>query len=147
MRSGLIHRPRWEIDTILEGLVGEDVRVAAAAFAPPMPNGKSRGSFIPANKLILPDNSSAEGLPVYFEGRLWMFARQIGVVHALLGPPVNPDKSVDGIICFRGNTAVILRGPATVELAFPFKIERLPRDGGNYWNDLQFPNAQFILPI
>src|ERR1041384_5594887 len=141
MRSGLIHRPRWEIDTILQGLVGEEVRVAAAAFAPPMPNGKSRGSFIPANKLILPDNSSAEGLPVYFEGRLCMFARQIGVVHALLGPPDNPGKSVDGIICFRGSTAVILRGPATVELAFPFRVERLPRGDSNYVKDLQVLNA------
>ena len=55
------------------------------------------------------------------------------------------EGSSEGIVYFRGSTAVILTGPATLELAFPFSVERLPRDCADYWNDLRIPCAQFVL--
>ena len=142
----MTERPAWEIDRVLSALVGEEVRVGAAAFAPPKSNGEWHPG-LPVNQLILPDNSCASGLPVFFEGRLCRFVREIGVVSVVLGAPANSEKSVEGVICFRGVTAVILRGPAVVELSFPFTVEKLPRDVVNYWNDLKFPRVQFMLPI
>ena len=142
----MMKRPEWEIDRVLAALVGEEVRVGASGFAPPKSNGEWQ-RCIPVDKLILPDNTSASGLPVHFEGRLSRFVREIGVVSVVLDAPANPEKSVEGLICFRGATAVILRGPAVVELSFPFRVEKLPRDVANYWNDLKFPRVQFTLPI
>ena len=51
------------------------------------------------------------------------------------------------LVYFRAKTAVILRGLAVVELAFPFQVERLPSDPGNYWRDLHVPCAQFEFPF
>jgi hypothetical protein len=42
---------------------------------------------------------------------------------------------------------VSLRGPAVVELAWPFQVERLPADPGSYWRDLRLPRAQFEFPF
>ena len=51
----------------------------------------------------------------------------------------------DGLLSFRGSTAVLVRGPAVVQLTFPFRVERLPADPDNYWRDLRMPRAQFEL--
>lgn len=137
-----IQRPKWEIDRQLERLVGHYVRVAAAAFTPRRFNGEPWPGPIPVADLILPDNSSVGNLPVYFEGRLEAFKRRIGVVEVLLAAPRSVDASAEGIVLFRGAPAVVLRGPALVRLAFPFRVERLPSDEDNYWRDLQIPHAQ-----
>ena len=47
----------------------------------------------------------------------------------------------------RGKAAIILRGPAVLELAFPINVERLPADPDNYWRDLRLPRAQFEFPF
>jgi hypothetical protein len=59
-----------------------------------------------------------------------------------LEPLSLPDKPAEGIVYFRGRTAVILKGPATVQLASPYFVERLPQDPDNYWRDLQEGNTQ-----
>lgn len=51
------------------------------------------------------------------------------------------------MVPFRGKTAVILRGPALVELAFPFEVEKLPQRPDNYWHDLRTSRVQFELPF
>jgi hypothetical protein len=84
---------------------------------------------------------------VFFEGRLLAFQRRIGVVFAALDAPAFPGRVADGIISFRGNMAVVLRGPATVRLAFPFRVEPVPVETGNYWEDVRTPGAQFVLPL
>ena len=78
--------------------------------------------------------------------RGWVRA-QVGVVEAWLDAPHSTTKSLDGTAYFRGSIAVILRGPALVRLAFPFKIERIPIRDENYWEDLRIPQAQFSLPL
>jgi hypothetical protein len=128
-------------------LRGQQVRVAAEAFAPSVGDGRTPVRFIAVRELVLPDNSRADGLPVYFEGSLQQFQRRIGVVHVRLGPPECPADSAEGIVHFRGRAAVILRGLAIVTLAFPFQIERVPPGPENYWLDLQLPRAQFLLPF
>lgn len=143
----LMQRPKWDVDRLLEGLAGEQVRVAAESFAPPRPNGETWPRLIPVADLILPDNSSAGSLPVYVEGRLEAFERRIGVVDVILSAPTGRGASVsEGITAFRGTTAVVLLGPARVRLAFPFVIERLPADDENYWRDLRGPRVQLELP-
>lgn len=37
--------------------------------------------------------------------------------------------------------------PAVVELAYPFRVERIPAADGNYWRDLHVPGAQFEFPF
>jgi len=136
-------RPRWEIDHTLDGLIGRDVRVAAKAVAPPSRNGDTAPLFMPVGKLFLPDNSLPGSLPVFFEGRLVRFERKIGVVAVYLDAPAILDASSEGTALFRGKLAVILHGPAVVELAFPFRVEPLPGDPDNYWRDLRAPRVQF----
>ena len=87
------------------------------------------------------------GLPVFFEGRLQRFERSIGVVLAWLDALTTHDGTAEGAVCFRGHIIVIVRGPALVELACPFQVERLPADPENYWHDLCVPRAQFELPF
>lgn len=36
---------------------------------------------------------------------------------------------------------------ATVKLAVPFKVERLPSEPDNYWSDLRLPCVQFTFPF
>src|SRR5438128_1337526 len=144
MNSEIVQRPKWQIDGILEAVVGEEIRVAAARFSPNSCNGRSQ-PWIETNNLILPDNSHVDGLAIYFEGKLNRFTRTIGVVCVVLDAVPHAEWSSEGIVYFRGSTAVILRGPATVELAFPFSVEKLPRDSANYWNDLRVLSAQFVL--
>jgi hypothetical protein len=96
--------------------------------------------------LFLPDNSQPGGLPVYFQGRLVSFERRIGVVQARLDSLPGDDHATEGFNLFRGKSAVILHGPALVELAWPFVVERLPLDAENYWRDLRVERAQLVLP-
>lgn len=139
-------RPRWAIEDQLERLVGRDVRVAAEAFAPVRWNGEPAPDFIPVRDLILPDNSQPAGTPVFFEGRLLGFERRIGVVFVTLAAPTRTEPAAPGSVAFRGGSAVILDGPAVVQLAFPFRVEPLPTDPVNYWADRRVPGAQFRLP-
>jgi hypothetical protein len=138
------HRPKWQIDEVLEGLIGQDIRVAVESFSP---SGSSPRIFVASRNLVLPDNSRVDGLPLYFEGKLHQFVREIGVVHVDLEAPASQEHCAEGIVCFRGTTAAVLRGPATVRLAHPFRVERLPADPESYWADLRFPRAQFQLPL
>ena len=129
------HRPPWEVDLRLERLRGEDVRVAAKSFSPSPCHGHAPLRLLPVRDLYLPDNSQPAGRPVFFEGRLLEFERQIGVVFVQLDAPTACAASAEGPVLFRGQAAVILRGPAVLELAFPLHIERLPSDSDNYWRD------------
>ena len=141
------HRPKWVIDQTLDRLIGEEVRVAAKSFSPPSRNGHPPLRFLPVRDLYLPDNSQPAGRPVFFEGRLLEFERQIGVVFVRLDAPAAVAASPEGAVLFRGKAAVILRGPAVLELDFPFHVERLPNDPGHYWLDLRMPRAQFEFPF
>ena len=140
-------RARWDIDRRLEMFAGQDVRVAVECFSPVRWNGEALPSFIHVRDLILPDNSVPGALPVFFEGRLLAFQRRIGVVYASLDAPASSARSAEGIVPFRGRAVVILRGPATVVLAFPFRVEPLPPDPDNYWEDLRIATAQFRLQL
>jgi hypothetical protein len=121
--------------------------VAAEAFSPARWNGELPQRFISPRELLLPDDTAVAGLPLYFEGRLQHFVRQIGVVHVFLEPPASAESLADGLVYFRGATAVILRGPAVVKLAYPFHVEKLPADEDNYWRDLRGARVQFKLPL
>ena len=147
MNTHLNHRPKWDIDHILERLLGEEIRVAGKSFAPPARPGVAPLRFIPVRDLFLPDNSQPAGRPVFLEGQLVEFERQIAVVWVRLAAPLWPASAPEGLTFFRGQAAVILRGPAVVELAFPFHVERLPNDPDNYWRDLRRPHAQFEFPF
>jgi len=143
---GLTQRPQWTIDLRLKRLLGQEVRVAAESFFPIRWNGEVLPAAIPVRDLILPDNTQPGLLPVFFEGRLRRFERRIGVVFVTLDAPV-AERSAEGMLFLRGMAAVLLRGPAVVQLAVPFRVERLPDDEANYWEDLRFPTAQFRLPF
>jgi len=147
MGTEIGERRVWHIDQVLGALVGQDVRVAAQSFCPTLKNGKAHQVFVSPRELVLADNTSARGLPLYVEGRLSRFSRQIGVVHVELDSPAFATDSVEGSTCFRGGIAVILRGPAIVRLAFPFRVEKLPRGADNYWEDIRLPRAQFKLAL
>ena len=143
MNTQMNHRPKWAIDRWLERLLGAEVRAAAKSFSLASCHDAAPLRFIPVRDLYLPDNSQPAGLPVFFEGRLLEFERQIGVVFVRLDAPALATDSPDGTVFFRGKAAVILRGPAALELAFPFHVEKLPNDPDNYWRDLHAPQAQF----
>ena len=147
MSDGPTNRPRWQIDQVLDDLMGADIRVEAKSFSPlPWTVGK-QPRLLPVGQLILPDNTPAVGFPVFFEGQLLSFERRIGMVVVALESPSTRDGISEGLNFFRGRTSVILRGPAVVELAFPFRVERLPLDPENYWRDLRQPRAQFEFPF
>ena len=96
MESEVIHRPKWEVDRVLERLIGAEVRVAAEAFTPVRWNGELPGALIPVRELILPDNRQAGSLPVYFEGRLQLAVRRIAVVYVGLEAPASLEASARG---------------------------------------------------
>jgi len=147
MSTELSQRPQWAIDRRLDSLIGADVRVAARAFSPVPWTGRKPPRMLPVRDLFLPDNSQPAGRPVFFEGRLRHFERQIGVVLLGMAAPASPNWTTEGHVFFRGTTVVILRGPAVVELAFPFHVEQLPGDAENYWRDLWMPSVQFVFPF
>ena len=129
--STATHRPKWEIDSLLDRLVGQEVRVVANSFSPGPANRERPRRFIPVRELFLPDNTQPSSLPVYFEGRLEKHWRRIGVVYAYLDVPRTYEGTPEGTAPFRGRIAVILKGPALVQLAFPFIVEKLPADPDN----------------
>ncbi len=143
MNPEVKRRTKLLIDNLLEELIGADVRVAARSFSPGIETGVYSLRLLPVSGLFLPDNSQAGGWPVYFEGKLLKFVRQIGVVFVWLDRLESGETAEDGLKYFRGRIAAILRGPAVVELAWPFQVERLPSDPDNYWRDIRFPSAQF----
>lgn len=132
-------RPPWPIDRLVASHVGCDVRVAARAFAPGSPTNGRQLRFMPVADLYLPDNSQPGSAPVFFEGRLHTFERRIGVVFVVLDALSYREAVPEGWVTLRGRTAVILHAPATVELASPFQVERLPSDPVAYWRDLRLP--------
>lgn len=136
-------RPLWRIDRLLSTFVGCDVRVAARAFAPGLPVDGRQNRFISVADLFLPDNSQPGSAPVFFEGRLCSFERRVGVVFVVLETPSNRELAPEGWVLLRGKLAVLLHAPAVVELASPFRVERLPADSANYWRDVRSPRAQF----
>ena len=140
-------RPQWDIDRLLARLVGRAIRVAAEWFSPVRWDGRSMPEFVRVADLILPDNSRPGPLPVFVERRLRQFDRRIGVVFVTLDALDIPESTADGLVQFRGAAAVVLRGPATVRLAFPFRVEPLPTDPANYWEDLRAFRAQLQLPL
>ena len=140
-------RPKWEIDERLERMISHDIRVAAESFSPVRWNGEAVPMLVPVRSLILPDNTQVGVLPVFFEGRLRQFERRIGVVCVSLDAPTLVEASVEGVVAYRGAAAVVVRGPATVCLAYPFRVERLPQDPDNYWEDVRIVAAQFRLPF
>ena len=146
LATPLARRPQWPIDLRLERFLGPEVRVAAESFFPIRWNGEVLSAAIRVRDLILPDNTQPGLLPVFFEGRLRRFERRIGVVFATLDAPV-AERSAEGMLFLRGMAAVLLRGPAVVQLAVPFRVERLADHEANYWEDLRFPTAQFRLPF
>ena len=135
-------KPTWEIDRVLQSLVGAQIRVGAEAFAPFAQGRVIQEHLTPASQLILPDNTPVDGQPVFFEGRLEQFNRQIGLVRVQLGPAER--FGAQGMILFRERSVVILPGPAVVQLSVPFHIERLPTGEENYWRDLRLPCAQLL---
>jgi hypothetical protein len=140
-------RPLWQIDRLLSSLVGCEVRVAARAFAPGCPGDGRRLRFMSVADLFLPDNSQPGRAPVYFEGMLRSFERRVGVVLVVLEAPSPRALAPKVWVVLRGESAVILHGPAVVELAPRFRVEPLPPEPRNYWRDLQIPSAQFELGL
>ena len=132
MKAEPVQRPKWDVDRRLEALVGKDVRIAAAAFRPFTYLGEPGPRWIPVKELILPDDSRADGSPVFFEGTLREFVREVAVVTAVLGAPQCPLSTANGPIRFRGGCAVVLQGPALVRLAYPHSVEPLPPNPENY---------------
>lgn len=140
-------RRPWNIDLVLERLIGTDVRVAARNFSPRINTAHRIPQLLPVRDLFLPDNTRPQGIPVFFEGNLKWFRRQIGVVFVCLDTPNFTDGAGDGLLPFRGKLAGIIKAPAIVELDSPFFVERLPQDPDNYWRDLRLPRAQLELPL
>ena len=135
-------KPTWKIDLDLRSLVGAQIRVGAEAFAPLAQGRAIQERLTPVRQLILADNTAVDGQPVFFEGRLDQFSRQIGLVRVQLGP--SERFGAHGMILFRERSVVILPGPAVVQLSVPFHIERLPTGEENYWRDLRVPCAQLL---
>jgi hypothetical protein len=134
----------WDIDKRLESLKGCAVRVRAELVLPKGWHGKPLACPIDGGNLVLPDGTRVDRDPIYVEGILTGFRRSIAVVQVELGePPIG--GTADGRISFRGRTAVFLRGPATVQLAHPFTVERIPIHPQAYWEHLRRIDGQFEL--
>ena len=146
MEALQLNRPRWEIEELLSRLLGADIRVRARSFSPPK-DLRRISELVPVQNLFLPDNAQSSGLPVFFEGNLSAFRREGGFVLVSLAEVKREDVAADGFTPFRKELAVLVQGPAIVELDFPFWIERLPAGSENYWRDLHLPRAQFTFPF
>jgi hypothetical protein len=140
-----IHRPKWEIDKRLEALLGENIRLRTHAFCPPNWNGEP-ARLIQASGLLLPDNTTVDKDELYFEGRLLCFRREVGVVFVSIDRP-DAGNTANGRVIFRGRGAVILPGPATVQLHQEHFIEPIPADSRLYWSHLGATGPQFNLPL
>ena len=107
-------------------------------------NGEAREVGI--GNLVLPDGSLVEREPVFVEGTLREFTRQVGMILVNLGP-LSFDGSAEGRLLFRGRPAVILRGPATVQLHSSQFLEKVPTDNEVYWSHLTSGDGQMNLPL
>jgi hypothetical protein len=144
MSMETVQRPEWEIDKRLKTLIGENVRVQASSFWP----GAERNGAPPikAKALRLPDNTTLDG-PLFLEGKLLSFRREIGVVFVTLDRPALEGDTANGRVLFRGQAAVIIQGPATVLLDASHFVEKIPNDPKLYWNHLTASGSQFDLPL
>jgi hypothetical protein len=142
----ILQRQEWEIDRRLKALLGENVRVRVSSFLP----GKATVNGSPpvdVKTLRLPDNSTVDE-PLFLEGKLEDFQRRIGVVYVTLGLSTLPaGEAANGRVSFRGASAVVLQGPARVQLHPTLFVERIPSDPNVYWNHLTAPEAQLDLPM
>jgi hypothetical protein len=77
--------PTWEIERKLQSLLGANVRVCVDYCSPPRWNSELE-HLISTRSLVLRDNSQPTVLPVFFEGKLVDYRRQIGVGYASLEP-------------------------------------------------------------
>ena len=122
MSTELNQRQKWEIDGTLDVFIGENVRVTAKSFSPARcRGGEALPRLTPVRDLFLADNSQPDGLPVFFEGRLQHFERQIGVVFVWLDAPTSPETATDGPVYFRDRTAVILADLRSWSWDSPFR--------------------------
>lgn len=144
--SAEIHRPQWEIDKRLESLLDKNIRVRAHAFCPPHWNGEM-SQVIEASALLLPDNTTVGDGELYLEGRLLAFRREVAIVFVFLGRPDAAGDTANGRMVYRGKAAIILPGPATVQLHQDQFIEMIPTDGRLYWSHLGATGPQFNLPL
>lgn len=135
-------RKNWAIDERLMTLVGCPVRVRAERFAP---KGWNREA-IHLRDLILPDGSDINGEPVFVEGTLCEFTRQVGVVFVSLDA-LPFAGGAEGRVLFRGRPAVILRAPARVQLHPSQFVEKLPANEEVYWSHLTTRDGQMGLPL
>jgi hypothetical protein len=131
----------FEIEQTLSTLVGQTIRVQVHRFSP---DGRI---FTPTSELVFPNGTRAENVSVFFEGELHAFERRIGVILVALGENTVCGHAEDGLFTLRTKLAGIVSGPAVVEMAFPFRLEHVPRDEENYWGDIRFPSFQFELPF
>ncbi len=141
-----VQRPEWEIDRLLKLLVGENVRVRAAAFCPPNWNGEP-GQVIRAASLVLPDNSTVHKDELYFEGKLLAHRREVALVFVVLDRLTLNGETANGRVLYRGRQAVVLQAPATVQLHFEHFVEKLPNDFKFYWSHLIVSGPQFEFPF
>ena len=136
----------WEIDKRLASLKGCPVRVRAELVLPKGWHGKALTKPIDGANLILPDGTRVDRDPIFVEGVLTEFKRSIAIMVVELDR-LPMEGTADGRIHFRGATAVFLRGPATVQLARPFVVERLPDFLQTYWNQLRLVDSQLELNL
>ncbi len=135
-------RPDWKIDQQLKLLLGQNIRVRADAFTTPLWNGQP-GHMIPAASLILPDNSTVHHDELFIEGKLLTFQRDVAIVSVVLERLAFDGETANGRVLLRGRQAVILQGPARVQLASDHFIEKLPTDFRFYWSHLGSSSPQF----
>jgi hypothetical protein len=146
MSPELARRTKWEIDTRLEALLGENVRVRAKAFAP-IPGGSGPPPpLIEASSLILPDGTRLNR-PLYIEGKLQNFDRRVSVVFVILESIDAFGDRANGPILFRGHQAEIFQAPAAVKLSIPHFVERIPQHPITYWHHIQLSDLQLPLPF
>ena len=142
MTSQMACRPEWQIDKRLNLLIGENIRVRVSAFCPPKWNGEP-ANVIQAANLMLPDNSMVHRDELYFEGKLLSYRRDVAFVFLALDQSAFAGEGANGRVLYRGRQAVILHGPATVQLHPDHFIEKLPSDSSFYWDHLRIVGPQF----
>jgi hypothetical protein len=134
-------RRTWQIDGRLQALLGCPVRVAAESLFPSALRGEVFKHLITPKNFILPDGTTAEPGYIYVEGVLRDFRRHVALVFVELDA-LPFEGSAEGRVIFRGTPAVILRGPATVQLDESAFVERVPADANAYWAHLLSTHPQ-----
>lgn len=145
MDAAIDQRRTWKIDQRLAALVGCPIRVRAESIVLKGWNGVPLKHIIDNQNFILPDGTKIERDPVYVEGMLKEFARHVAVVFVEL-ESLPFDGAAEGRVLFRGESAVFLQAPATVQLHPSYFVERLPADTNSYWHHLSAIDPQMRLP-